>query len=332
MKVAIIGSKVFDSIEYHLQDSFRFLGHDVFHIDIDDVIKIPFKYNYWATKLFPKYDANIFNKISRKVIEQEPDLVIGTYRFIHPNCINFIKKELPNIPIIHINPDALTTFEHQQVFASSYDVYFTKDPYIVSFMREKMKLNAYYLPEALNLRVHKPIDIDRVKLENEIGIDVVAFGTMYPYRANMISQLIKANINVSLFGVPDKRFPKPEITKSFKNEYIAGDRKAEVLMGSKIVFNNFHYAEIQSTNVKFFEINGIGGFQICDYKPTLEEYTKIETKKYTYKSIDEAIDLIKYYLPRREERYLLAQQQMDHFRANHTYEQRIKEVFSKLGI
>jgi len=328
MKIALIGSKDFDSLEYHLEDSFKYLGHEVFHIDIKDVINIPYRYNYWASKLLPAYDKNIFIKIADKVIEQKPDIVIGTYRFIHPDCIRKIKKKLPSTPVIHINPDALTTFEYQQIFVSPYDAYFTKDPYIVDFMRNKMKLNAYYLPEALNPRVHKPpLKKNRDKMENEVCIDVVAFGTMYPYRANMVKQLMNAGIKVTLFGVPDKRFPIPEIISNFRNEYITGDRKAEILYGSKIVFNNFHYAEIESVNVKFFEIYGIGGFQICDYKPTIEEYSKVDSKKFTYHTIDEAIDLIKYYLPKQDERYTIAQEQMDHFREHHTYEKRIEKIF-----
>ncbi len=327
MRIALIGSKNFDSLEFHLSDSIRFLGHDVFHIDVKDVINIPYRYNYWATKLLSSYDEKVFNKIATKVIEQSPDFIIATYRFIHPNCIRNIKKALPSTPVIHINPDAITTFEHQQIFVSPYDFYFTKDPYIVRFMRDKMGLNAYYLPEALNLRVHKPMDKNRNELEKEIDIDVAAFGTMYPYRANMISKIINAGIKVKLFGVPDRRFPKPEITKNFTGEYITGKRKSEVLYGSRIVFNNFHYAEIESANVKYFEINGIGGFQICDYKPTLEEYSIVDTSKYTFKTIDEAIDLIKYYLPRQVERYEIAQKQMEHFRKNHTYEHRINQIF-----
>jgi spore maturation protein CgeB len=332
MKIALVGSKDFDSLEYHLHDSLEFLGHYVYHIDISDIVKIPYRYNYWATKFFPNYDESVFDKIARKVIEQKPDLVIATYRFIHPKCISTIKKELPSIPVIHINPDQLTTFEHQEIFASPYDAYFTKDPYIVDFMIKKMRLNAYYLPEAFNPRIHKPIEKDRLLLENDVNIDVVAFGTMYPYRANMISALINSGIDVALFGVPDKRFPKKEITEHFRNEYITGQRKAEILYGSKIVFNNFHYAEIQSANVKYFEINGIGGFQICDYKPILGEYSKIDVHKYTYRSLDEAIELIKYYLPRAEERHQLAKEQMEHFRQYHTYENRIKEIFSILNI
>jgi spore maturation protein CgeB len=255
MKIALIGSKDFDSLEYHLEDSFKYLGHEVFHIDIKDIVKIPYRYSYWATKFIPNITMKKFLiKLQRCNLNKTNLGYWNLSFFIHPNCIIKIKKELPLIPVVHINPDALTTFEYQQVFASPYDAFFTKDPYIVSFMRDKMKLNAYYLPEALNLRVHKPVEKDRSQLDKEVGIDVVAIGTMYPYRANMVSQLIRAGINVSLFGVPDKRFPKTEITRNFKNEYITGKRKAEVLMGSKIVFNNFHYAEIESANVKYFEI------------------------------------------------------------------------------
>lgn len=331
MKIALLGSKDFDSLEYHLSDSLAFLGHDVFHIDIKDVIQIPYRYNYWATKLFPKYDKSLFDKIADKIIEQNPEIVIGTYRFINPECIIKIKKALPNTIIIHINPDQLTTLEHQQIFASPYDAYFTKDHYMVDFMKNKMNLNTFYLPEALNARLHiPPSNIDRRAFEKKIDIEVVAFGTMYPYRAKMISELIKRNINVRLFGVPDKRFPRNEITKNFKNEFITGNRKAEILFGSKIIFNNFHFAEVTSANVKFFEIYGIGGFQICDFKDSLSEYSVVDVDKFTFKNIDEAAEKIKYFLNNEAERYSIAEKQRLHFHENHTYEHRIKQILKSL--
>lgn len=326
MKISILGSKKFDTLEYHLHDSLAFLGHQVHHVDAVDVVKIPMKYNYWAQKLSVTYDLYIFNKLAEKIIDNKPELIICTYRYIHPDFVKKIKKNLPNTKIIHINPDQLTTLERQQIFASPYDAWFTKDRFMLDFMKNKMKLNTFYLPEALNPRVHKPPLKDRLTLENEINIDVVAFGTMYPYRANLVKNLIDANIDIALFGVPDVRFPKPEIVKNFRNEYITGERKAEVLLGSKIVFNNFHYAEIESANVKYFEIAGIGAFQICDYKPVLHEYSKIPVENYTYKSIDEAIELINFYKNNREERYRISQEQRTHFLENHTYEHRMIEM------
>ncbi|MGN7990534.1 CgeB family protein [Pedobacter sp. 22226] len=328
MRIALLGSKNFDSLEFHINDSLNFLGHDVFHIDIKDIIKIPYRFNYWATKFFPKYDISIFSKIADKIIDYKPDLVIATYRFTHPECIKKIKAYLPKTPIVHINPDQLTTLEHQQIFASPYDFYFTKDHYMVDFMRNKMNLNAFYLPEALNPRIHKPLDIDRRLVEEKVDTDVVAFGTMYPYRANMISGLVDAGIKVNLYGTPDKRFPRKEISDNFMNEFITGERKSEILYGSKIVFNNFHFAEIQSANVKFFEIYGIGGFQICDYKETLKEYSAVDIKDFTFNTIGEAVELIQHYLPLHELRHEMAKKQMEHFHKHHTYERRMQEMLN----
>lgn len=330
MKVAILGSKDYDSLEFHINDSLTFLGHQVFHIDIKDLFKIPYRFNYWGMKFFPSYDKYTFSKVAKAIVEQNPDLVICTYRFIHPDCIEFIKNNLKNTKVIHVNPDQLTTLQHQQIFASPYDAYFTKDPFMVDFMKNKIKLNTFYLPESFNPRIHKTIDVDRTELENKTGIDVVCFGTMYPYRAKMVSELVKSGAVVTLFGTPDRRFPRNEIMGNFKNEFITGSRKAEVLLGSKIVFNNFHYAEIESANVKFFEIAGIGAFQICDYKPTLQEYTKIDVESFTFKSIDAAYDLIKYYIDKPELRYQLANEQREHFLDNHTYEHRINQIFQSL--
>lgn len=327
MKIAIIGSKDFDSLEYHLHDTLDFMNYEVFHIDIKDVISISYKYNYWAQKLIRRYDEFIFDKISERIIDEKPDLLICTYRFINPACINKIKSELGNnIKIIHINPDQLTTFEYQQVFATDYDAYFTKDLFIVDFMKNKLKLNTYYLPEAINPRTYSLDNIDRSSLESKIDSDVTCFGTMYPYRAKMIEHLVKSGINVKLYGTPDKKFPNRNISHFYQNEFIAGKRKAEVLLGSKIIFNNFHYAEIESVNAKFFEIAGIGGFQICDYKSSVHEYSGIDVESFTFKHIDEAIEKINFYLDKPELRHSLAEQQRTHFLENHTYEKRINYI------
>jgi spore maturation protein CgeB len=326
MNVVIIGNKGFDTLEYHLANSFCFLGHSVSIIDLHDVIPLRYIYNYLAIKYLKEYDDYLFKKIANRVIEASPDLVIGTYRFINPLCIKLIKKGLPHIPIIHINPDALTTFELQQIFVSPYDFYFTKDPYITNFMKQKMGLNAYYLPEAFNPRILKKTTMDRMALENRIDIDVLAFGYLYPYRVNMIKRLVEAGIKVTIYGKKDRRFFDSTLNPYFRNEWITGERKAELLYGSKIVFNNFHYAEIESVNCKFFEFAGSGAFQVCDYRTTVDEYSKIDSKKFTFNTIQEAIELINYYLDKPTERYEMATIQYNHFIQNHTYEHRVKQI------
>jgi spore maturation protein CgeB len=328
MKVVIVGSNGFDTLEYHFADSFRRLGHEVTILDLTAVMPIKYDFSYHAIRYIRWFDEYIFRNLAKKVIALSPDLVIGTYRFINPLCIRMIRSALPNVPLIHINPDALTTFEHQQVFASAYDFFFTKDPYIVSFMKQKMGLNAVYLPEAFNPAVHRKPDGDRFRFEEESGIDVLAFGHIYPYRARIMKRIIDAGIKVTLFGKRDKRFSTPEIDKHFRNEWITGEVKSRLLYGAKIVFNNLHFAEIESVNCKFFEISGIGAFQICDFRPIISEYSKIDVAKFTFKSIDEAIDSIKYYVDKPTVRHEMAGIQYDHFIQHHTYDHRVKQIIA----
>ncbi|MEH3113536.1 CgeB family protein [Pedobacter terrae] len=332
MKIALIGNKDFDTIEFHTADALRNLGHEVYHVDMSDFVNIRYLYNYWFSKFVPKYVDYMFNYLANKVIDFVPDLVIATYRFLPSISIQKIKRSLPHVPVVQLNPDALTTFEKQQVFYSPYDFFFTKDPYIVDFMRNKAGLNAYFLPEAFNDRFHRMPNIDRITLEQKINIDVVAFGSIYPYRAGMLKKLVAAGLNLTIFG--NNQNSDQELKKYFKDEWITGERKSEILVGSKVVFNNFHYAEIESVNCKFFEIAGAGGFQICDYKPAVEDFSGIASERFTFRKVDEAIDKIIYYLKQPEERYDMATKQRAHFLANHTYDIRIKQmldiIFGKL--
>jgi spore maturation protein CgeB len=326
MKVALLGSRAFDSLEFHLADSFRYLGHQVHHVDMADFIPLTYLYNYWFSKFVPKYAELMFGKLASKIIEFEPDLVVCTYRFIPALAIIKIKKALTKIPVVQINPDQLTTFEKQQIFSSPYDFYFTKDPFIVDFMKDKAGLNAYYLPEAFNSRIHTIPVVNRAEHERKIDIDVLAFGSWYPYRVRLIKKLIDAGIKMTLYGNGQHHFP--ELKKYFVNELITGTKKADLLFGAKVVFNNYHYAEVDSVNCKFFEIVGCGGFQICDFKPTVHEYSAVTTDKFTFKKIDEGIDLIKFYLDKPQLRYDIADQQREHFLAHHTYDIRISEMLN----
>ncbi|QEK52209.1 glycosyltransferase [Pedobacter aquae] len=324
MKVALIGNKGFDTIEYHTADALKHLGHHVYHVDMSDQIDIKYLYNYWFSKFIPHYVEYLFNNLAKKIISYEPDLVIGTYRFIPIVTIQKIKAALNGIPIVQLNPDALTTFEKQQIFYSPYDFFFTKDPYIVDFMKKKASLNAHYLPEAFNQRVHKMPKKSRTDLERDINIDVLAFGSIYPYRARLLKKLISVGLRPTIFG--DNQTKDQELKEFFKNEWITGDRKSEVLVGAKIVFNNFHYAEIDSVNCKFFEIAGAGGFQICDWKPTINEYSAIDSSCFTFGCIDQAIEHINYYINKPALRYEMATLQREHFLLNHTYDVRVKQM------
>jgi spore maturation protein CgeB len=196
---------------------------------------------------------------------------------------------------------------------------------MADFMRQKAGLNAYYLPEGFNPRIHIKPPIEKKIAEEQTGIDLLIYGGLYAYRARMVEQLLKAGIQPVIYGSEGPYCP-PAIKKLFRNQYLVGEQKNRLLYGAKIVFNNFHYAEVNSANQKFFEINGIGGFQLCDYKTTLSSYSKVEVETFTYKTIQEAVDKIQYYTSRPLERYKIAHQQYEHFQQEHSFDRRVEEM------
>ena len=330
MRVVLVGSRAFDSLEYHLRDSFRALGHDATTLDVTDAWPVPPKLTYWASRFVESCDRAVSRQLAHRVIALRPDLVVVVYRHLHPVLVEVVKNRLPAVPVVQVNPDALSNLEKQQVIAADFDHYFSKEPFIVDFMRDKAGLNAHYLPEGFNPRVHRRPAIDKAAAEWETNIDVLLFGSLYAYRARMIEQLQRAGVNVAVYGTPGP-YLRPAVQSAFGGRHLVGDEKNRLLYGARIVFNTFHYAEITSANQKYFEINGIGAFQLCDYKPTLDEYTGVPVERVTYRTMADAVDKIRYYLARPDERYELADQQYCHFQQHHTVDQRVAKLLQAIG-
>lgn len=81
-----------------------------------------------------------------------------------------------------------------------------------------------------------------------------------------------------------------------------------------------HYAEIESVNNRFFEVNGCGAFQLSDYRPILKDLLPIDPELVSFRSIDEGIDKLRYYLAHPTERHEIADKVYRHFMENYTYD------------
>ena len=330
MKTVIVGRRAFDSLEYHLADSVRALGGQALIIDGASQYTLARKAHYWASRFVESYDRVMCTQLARRVAAEQPDLVLVVYRHLHPVFVDVVKQLLPGSTVAQVNPDALSNLEKQQIIAADFDHYFTKEPYIAEFLRDKAGLNAHYLPEGFNPRLHRRPNLDKAVAEQQIDIDVLLYGGLYAYRARMVGRLQQAGIRVTVFGNEGPYLPA-SVRAAFQGRYLTGDEKNRLLYGARIVFNNFHYAEISSANQKYFEINGIGAFQLCDYKATLDDYSGVPTDHVTYRTMTEAIDMVRYFLDHPAERYALAASQHAHFQQHHTFDQRVEQLLHITG-
>ena len=335
MKIAIIGSRGTDSMESNLCEAFSFGEHDARIFDIYDLKRFSFNSLNKVTHTLDKlcraysdnYDIQLFRTLFKKVKDFSPELVICVYRFIHPLFVDLCKAQ--GAKVVHLNPDQMTTLEYQQVFASNYDVWFVKDPYMYSFMRDNMHLNVKLYNEAFNVRLHKKPLCSKAECERRVGIDVMTYGTMYPYRCRMLKFVVESGIDIKVYGVAPHRFYNHKFDDVFQNKYITGEEKSKYLYGSKIIFNQMHFAEVEGVNCRFFETNGCGAFQLSDYRPILHELLPIDPELVSFRSIDEGIEKLKYYLNHDDERYDIAQKVYEHFLNNFTYDHLVNYILEQ---
>ncbi|MCM1109238.1 MAG: glycosyltransferase [Clostridium sp.] len=323
MNIAVIGGNGKYSMESSLSNALVAKGQVSRVFDIynhwfytsKSIKKYTVPTDQFVRKSIEAYDRKSWLHLAHEVERMSPDLVICIDRRIHPVFVSALKKTYRKI--IHINPDSFYTLGAQQVFASDYDAWFVKDAYMLRFMKDNMKLNAFMYNEVTDVRLSPKPQEPKYVVEEKIGVDVMTYGTLYPYRTRILKLIADAGISIKLYGTVPHRFFDKSLSDAFTGEFILGARRAEVIYGSKIALNTLHFAEVEAVNARFYQINGSGGFQLCDYRPMLKDVLPVDPELVSYKTTDECIEKIKYYLAHPQERYEIAekiyQYSVEHF-------------------
>ena len=77
---------------------------------------------------------------------------------------------------------------------------------------------------------------------------------------------------------------------------------------------------------------GCVGFVLTNYQPELEEYFTNSVDFVSYGSMDEAVELAKYYLRNDDARMKIAQSGYEKVKANFTYEKQLETIFKVSGL
>ena len=175
--------------------------------------------------------------------------------------------------------------------------------------------------------------------------DVSFVGGISPHRKWFVSELEKRNIKVYCFG------------NGWDNGRVTYNQVEQIFVSSKInlnISNSLSYdmrfllssprnfastikallrgggKNTSETKARNFEIPVQGGFQLTDYVPTLEEYYYIGKEVVCYSNIDEAENLIHYYLKHEAERESIKSAGVEKARSEHTFKNRIVEFMKEI--
>jgi len=337
--ILIIGHFYEEGFATHIYETLTDIGNNVFKFDVGFNINWPIKKNYFTKfdatiqQLIEKtkfYENNNLNKILHYVDKKEISLIIVCHDFLTPNQVDEIKKNR-NIKIVLWFPDPIGQIHRGMFMNANYDVLFFKDKYICQILKNELNLNAEYLPECCNPKYHRIVEINEQDIL-KYGCDITTAGNLPTNRIRLFEQIAQCNnYNIKLWGNKAPHWANVNKINSFiKNEFVANIEKSKAFRAAKIVINNLRISEVEGTNVRTFEIAACGGFQITTFRQGIYELYN-EDELITYKSFNELIEKIDYYLSNPNERELISKKAFIRTQSEHTYNKRLEQMFEKIN-
>jgi spore maturation protein CgeB len=176
---------------------------------------------------------------------------------------------------------------------------------------------ALYMPEGCNARVYRPRSI-----QQDIAVSFI--GAAYGFRKQTIRLARRYGIPVQTFGL------------GWNTRSVWGDEAVEILCRSRINLGmgGIGYSE-WLTNVKTrdFEIPCTGGgLYITSYNPDLALHFDIGKEIVCYRTNDEMVELIRYYLAHPDEAACIARRGRERCLAEHRWLHRYIKICHTLGI
>jgi spore maturation protein CgeB len=336
VRVLVIGSYAYpDSFEWHLVDSLQHLGCAVtlFHNrkSLAGTFGFAEKAYRKATEILVREpERSIEARLLRSIAEFAPTLILVVLgNQLSPKTMAAIRKR-SSARIVCWCQDQMTTLGRQFLLAAEYDAVFVKDRYMHDLFSSMIRSTKfYYLPEACNPRMHRPLEMLDRDREN-YSCDIMIAGTLYYYRQEILRQLTEEldGIHIKIWG------SRPEwlldrLPGRYMGRHVHADDKVRAALNAKICLNTLHYGEVNGLNCRAFEIAGCGGFQIVTRVPVLAEHFVPEVEVVTFSNVEELVEKTAYYLRNPAEAAQIAERGRIRAHRDHTYEHRLKDI---LGI
>jgi len=272
-------------------------------------------YNVKLLNLEEISDSSLINTVN----SWKPDYLLMLFykQEISYEAIKYISDNTPCITVCWMGDDEhqfdIPQYWSSNRMAPNFNIVITTLPSMVERYKKIGCKNVIVSQWAANHRIFKPYKVKK-------DIDVSFCGWAHTDRPVLIQKLKDAGIDVKTFGAGWGH-----------NSFIKIKEYVKIFSRSKININ-FGKTEGNKLQIKGrdFEVPMCGGFILTTHNPLLAKYFELNKEVATYKTFDELVKKIKYYLVHDDEREQMAM--AGHKRAieDHTYVSRFVGVLQQL--
>ncbi|MBI5082087.1 MAG: glycosyltransferase [Chloroflexi bacterium] len=210
-----------------------------------------------------------------------------------------------------------------EIDLSGYDLVLSSFPHFVAQLK-RMGVASEYLRIAFEPRV-----LTRIPKSKRDG--VIFLGSYSPdhQRGTTMLEAVARHCPLEFWGQGvESLSPDSPIRRTYRGE-AWGIEMYRVLSSSHIALNR--HIEVSgrfANNMRLYEATGVGTLLITDAKENLEDLFETDQEVVAYRSADECVEKIRYYLDHEEEREKIAQAGQTRTLRDHTYANRMEEVSS----
>ena len=280
------------------------------------VIVMSFRNHYYF------YGKKILNENFLKIIEkQKPDYLIFGHRYneIEIDTILKIKKLSPNTKtIIEYGDDDSRFDDWGRYYCLFFDYIWTSKKELSIYKNDKRD-DAYFMI-GISTDYYKPLSLKKI-------YDVSFIGRPIADRYDYIRFLLDKGINLALFGVGWTDYPD---LKDIQKGFLHDEDFVKVINQSKINlnFSKTLYDEGKKGQIKgkIMEIPACGSFLLNEYTEMNPKFIN-KRKEINFKTKEELLEKINYYLKNEKEREKLAELVYKDVLNEFTWEKKFAEFF-----
>ncbi len=327
MKVGVIGPTDPDSFADNVESALVSMGHEA--VSLGPAIPRGQSSLAIGTLTMLSRFVSFAEAFQRRIVatagHQKLQAVISLQEDVLPATVYALKRHGSKVAMWF--PDHIANLGRQLMLAADYDAVFFKDPLLVERLQGLTNAPVHYLPEACNPAWHRPSPRDDVRPV------VVMAGNLHPARVLLLERLNKAGVPLVLHSSGYPRWLKshrltaaPVLPPIFRAE------KARVFRTAAAVLNNLHPAEMDGANCRLFEAAGSGAVVLTEDRPVLGDLFERQREVLAFSTFDELMDQISLVLNDTERGTVIGDAAALRAHAEHTYQHRLFELFTVLGL
>ena len=266
-------------------------------------------------------DGWYYDILAAQIREMKPDIVLN--EAMNWLSSDFLREIKPQMRLL-VGQHAATKLRDENDY-TVYDLVVSSFPPTLDWFRRKG------IPAEMNRLGFEPKVLSYIQTaEKEFDVTFVGrfFSGIYDSRARFLELLSERIEHTKIWGTGVEELPA---TSSIRRCYVGqawGREMYQILRKSRITLN--HHGDIApyANNMRLYEATGTGALLVTDWKENLHEIFEPGKEVVAYKTPEECLDLVKYYLDHDQKREAIAQAGQERTLREHTYYQRMQELMA----